>query len=85
MIFLQKYLDLNDEPSDTENTTENTSQPVTVLPNFDFQSSVGILGKTLHKCSYCGFGFYVDNGVAYSGIYGGSTVTCPKCGSVNKI
>lgn len=62
--------------------------PLTVSPNsFDYSalSSVDLFGKKMHKCSHCGFGFYVNTNPTYSIALGGNTVTCPKCGNIDSL
>ncbi len=67
--------------------------PITVSPNFGHGGYGGSIADSvifgtnnLHKCSSCGFGFYVkrDMGtLAY--VMGSGTVTCPKCNNVDSI
>ncbi|MCX6791140.1 MAG: hypothetical protein NTV62_03040 [Candidatus Gribaldobacteria bacterium] len=65
---------------------------LTVAPNFDY-SSISTMGLSrVHKCSSCGFGFYIDTGVfsvaplyTYGLGVGGRTVVCPKCKNVENI
>ena len=67
-------------------TIKNDIGPITVTPNFDNPlSTVSLFDKKLHKCSHCGFNFYIDTNPIYSGVVLStrSTVTCPKCNNID--
>ncbi len=56
--------------------------PLTVTPNLTGLGLINSFNKHC-ICSNCGYGFFVDTlGVAGFTV-GGTTVNCPKCGSVN--
>jgi len=75
-----------EEVAETESTPLINSEPITVTPNFDSAvSAISIFGKKLHRCSHCGFNFYVDTNPAYAISVIGSTVTCPKCNNIDSI
>lgn len=61
--------------------------PITVTPDFDYSSISGInFSKKFHKCSKCGFGFYINtNNTNLFYMQPGTTVTCPKCQNVDTI
>lgn len=61
--------------------------PITVAPNYDYSLMSGVgfgLFKTIHKCSKCGFGFYVDTAPSYTRV-GNMAVACPKCQNVDTV
>lgn len=60
--------------------------PITVTSDPDYSLVSGInLFKKLHKCSKCGFGFYIKNPSYVSYVRLGNTVTCPKCQNVDTL
>lgn len=71
----------------------NTIGPLTVSPNtIEFENlgafSVASMYNNYHKCTSCGFGFFIKNDDYRSitlTILGNKTVTCPKCGNVDRI
>ena len=60
--------------------------PMTVTPNRDYSWTSSY--KKFHKCSKCGFGFYVEDfstqGLVSPNFLYNTTVTCPNCGNVDK-
>lgn len=71
-------------------TLKSSIGPISVSPdiqNYNFLSTTSALfGRRLHKCSQCGFGFYVDDSpMAVVSMLSGKTATCPKCQNVDKI
>lgn len=63
--------------------------PITVTPNFDYSSLSAVamsdvFSRKLHKCSHCGFGFYVEPGSPMATI-AGPKVTCPMCQNTDYI
>jgi hypothetical protein len=71
-------------------TLKSSIGPISVSPDiqgYDFLSTTGALfGRKFHKCSQCGFGFYVDDyPTTVMSMLSGKTVTCPKCQNIDKI
>jgi len=66
----------------------NTIGPLTVAPNsmgIGGISNIGIFNNTYHKCTKCGFGFFIDNNPTLTYLSFTRTVTCPRCGNTDKI
>jgi len=64
--------------------------PITVTPNFDYSlgSVIDLSNKKFHRCSKCGFGFYIKDNfpqTCVSAYNFCNTVTCPKCGNIDNI
>jgi hypothetical protein len=71
-------------------TLKSSIGPISVSPDiqdYNFVSATSALfDRNFHKCSKCGFGFYVDNSpLTAMSVLGGKTVTCPKCQNVDTI
>jgi rubrerythrin len=70
-----------------------TIGPLTVSPNsigLDMCDNQFVAGlDNYHKCSKCGYGFFVKNNdfssIVTLAYLGGKTITCPKCGNVDRI
>lgn len=72
-----------------------TIGPLTVSPNHvgldvcDNSLVGGLYLDSYHKCSKCGYGFFVKNNdytsISLLTALGSKTVTCPKCGNVDRI
>lgn len=71
-------------------TLKKDIDSITIPPNFDYSSISTMNFSKIHKCSSCGFGFYINTGIAsvpslYGLGIGCRTAVCPKCQNVDAI
>ena len=69
-----------------EESACRSQEAESVLPKYEFKIGNIFASKKLHRCSYCGFGYFIRNLNPFLSpkLYAG-TITCPKCGNTESI